>query len=178
MGRRGSAISFLGRYWQVLSLVVLVLWLYMPTLLHLAWQWGNDRDFSHGFFVPIFSAYVLWQKRHHLAEIPPRPSWIGVILLLCGLALLVVGQMGAELFLSRTSLLILLAGLIVLFAGVNFFRAVIFPWAFLFLMIPIPAIIFNQITFPLQLLASKVAASTLPLFGVPILRQGNVMVLA
>ena len=54
----------------------------------------------------------------------------------------------------------------------------LFPWAFLFLMIPIPAIIFNQITFPLQILASKVAAGILPIFGVPVLRQGNVMILA
>jgi len=94
------------------------------------------------------------------------------------LSVLVVGQMGVELFLTRSSLLILVAGMVVLFAGWNFFRALFFPWAFLFLMIPIPAIIFNQITFPLQILASKIAAATLPFFGVPVLRQGNVMVLA
>jgi exosortase len=70
-----------------------------------------------------------------------------------------------------------LAGLVVLFLGWSFFRAVLFPWAFLFLMIPIPAIIFNQITFPLQLLASKVASATLPWMGVPVLREGNVIIL-
>jgi exosortase len=85
--------------------------------------------------------------------------------------------MGAEIFLARLSLLIVLAGLIVLFLGWSFFRAVLFPWAFLVLMIPIPAIVFNQITFPLQLLASKVASTVLPWLGVPVLREGNVMVL-
>jgi exosortase len=85
--------------------------------------------------------------------------------------------MGAELFLSRLSLLVVLGGLIVLFLGWSFFRAVLFPWAFLLLMIPIPAIIFNQITFPLQLLASKVASTSLPWMGVPVLREGNVIVL-
>jgi EpsI family protein len=85
--------------------------------------------------------------------------------------------LGAELFLSRVSLLILLAGLIILFQGWTFFRAVLFPWAFLFLMIPIPAIAFNQITLPLQLLASKVASTVLPWLGVPVLREGNVIVL-
>jgi exosortase len=85
--------------------------------------------------------------------------------------------MGAELFLSRLSLLIVLSGLIVLFLGWSFFRALLFPWAFLLLMIPIPAIIFNQITFPLQLLASKVASTTLPWMGVPVLREGNVIIL-
>jgi exosortase len=85
--------------------------------------------------------------------------------------------MGAELFLSRFSLLIVLAGLTVLFLGWSFFRAILFPWAFLILMIPIPAIVFNQITFPLQLLASKVASTTLPWLGVPVLREGNVLIL-
>jgi exosortase D (VPLPA-CTERM-specific) len=86
--------------------------------------------------------------------------------------------MGAELFLSRFSLLIVLAGLIVFFLGWSFFRALLFPWAFLVLMIPIPAIVFNQITFPLQLLASKIASTILPWLGVPVLREGNVIVLA
>ena len=86
-------------------------------------------------------------------------------------------MLGAELFLSRVSLLLVIAGLIVLFAGWKFFRALLFPWAFLIFMIPIPAIIFNQITFPLQFLASRVASAVLPLAGVPVLREGNVIML-
>jgi exosortase len=88
---------------------------------------------------------------------------------------MVVGSLGAELFLSRVSFLLVLAGLVIFFLGWKCFRAILFPWAFLLLMIPIPAIIFNQITFPLQILASKVAANTLPLAGVPVLREGNII---
>ena len=69
----------------------------------------------------------------------------------------------------------LIAGLVIFFLGWQYFRAVLFPWAFLLLMIPIPSILFNQITFPLQLLASKVASDVLPLAGVPVLREGNVI---
>ena len=92
-----------------------------------------------------------------------------------GLLVLVVGVLGAELFLSRFSLLVVIAGLVIFFRGWEFFRAILFPWALLLLMIPIPAIIFNQITFPLQILASKAAAFALPLAGVPVLREGNVI---
>jgi exosortase len=91
------------------------------------------------------------------------------------LAVLIAGVLGAELFLSRISLLLLIAGLVIFFRGWQSFRAVLFPWAFLFLMIPIPEIVFSQITFPLQILASKVAALLLPLLGVPVLREGNVI---
>src|SRR5580700_7316019 len=163
--------------WQTGIIAVLLLWLYTPILTHLVRQWWNDPDFSHGFFVPLFSAFVIWQERSRLTNLRPRPSWSGLFFLVAGLCLLILGQLGAELFLSRLSLLIVLAALTVLFLGWNFFRALLFPWAFLLLMIPIPAIIFNQITFPLQLLASKVASTTLPWMGVPVLREGNVIVL-
>jgi exosortase len=96
-------------------------------------------------------------------------------ILVLAVAVLLLGVSGAELFLSRFSLLLVIAGLVIFFQGWDFFRAVLFPWAFLLLMIPLPAIIFNQITFPLQLLASKVAAAVLPLAGVPVLREGNII---
>jgi exosortase len=164
-------------WWQPAVLLLLILWLYFPILSHLVRQWWHDPNFSHGFFVPAFSLYVLWQDRARLAGLPRAPSSWGLLLMVLGLCMLIVGVLGAELFLSRCSLLLLIAGLVVFFLGWNFFRAVLFPWAFLILMIPIPAIIFNQITFPLQVLASKVAAVLLPLAGVPVLREGNIITL-
>jgi exosortase D (VPLPA-CTERM-specific) len=163
--------------WQTALLAGLLVWLYLPTLTHLVEQWWHDPNFSHGFFVPLFTAFVIWQERSRLVRLIPRPSWWGLLLLGFGLCVLVLGQMGAELFLSRFSLLIVLAGLIVFFLGWSFFRTLLFPWALLVLMIPIPAIVFNQITFPLQLLASKIASTILPWLGVPVLREGNVIIL-
>jgi exosortase len=161
--------------WQIGIIAALCLWLYWPTVTHLVRQWWNDPNFSHGFFVPLFAAFIIWQERHRLAALPRRASWSGLGIVALALILLIVGQLGAELFLARFSLLVLLAGLVVLFSGWNFFRALLLPWAFLILMIPIPSIVFNQITFPLQLQASRVAAFALRLFGVPILREGNII---
>jgi exosortase len=161
--------------WQLAILGVLCLWLYASTALHLALQWWHDPNFSHGFFVPLFSLFLIWSEKDRLARVAIRPSWSGFAILLAALCMLIIGQMGAELFLARFSLLLLLAGLIVLFAGWPFLRALAFPLAFLILMIPIPTILFNQITFPLQLQASKVSAYILPMCGVPTLREGNVI---
>ena len=130
-------------WWQTGVIIGLLLWLYTPILTHLVRQWWTDPNFSHGFFVPLFSAFVIWQERSRLTNLSPRPSWSGLFFLLAGLCLLILGQMGAELFLSRLSLLIVLAALTVLFLGWNFFRVLLFPWAFLLLMIPIPTIIFQ-----------------------------------
>ena len=163
------------RWWQAIVLLVLVGWLYFSILGRLAQQWTHDPNFSHGFFVPAFSLFVLWQERGRLSALPVKPSWTGLPIVLLALCVLMLGNLGAELFLSRTSLLVLIAGLVIFFLGWQYFRAVLFPWAFLLLMIPIPSILFNQITFPLQLLASKVASDVLPLAGVPVLREGNVI---
>jgi exosortase len=165
-------------FWQFGVLTALLLWAYGPTLWHLVGQWSHNEDYTHGFIVPIFSGFVIWQERDRLRKIVPRPSWSGLMLLLLGLVILTLGQMGAELFTARASLLLVLAGIVVLFYGWQMFRALLFPWAFLLLAIPFPTLIYNKITFPLQLLASRVAAAVLPLFNVPVFREGNVMHLA
>jgi exosortase D (VPLPA-CTERM-specific) len=164
-----------GWWWQASLLVVLVGWLYSSILFHLVNNWRTDANFSHGFFVLPFSLLVLWEDRSKLARLQRVPSGWGLLILVLALALMIVGVLGAELFLARVSLLLVIAGLVVFFAGWQYFRAVLFPWAFLILMIPIPTIIFSQITFPLQMLASKFAAGALPLCDVPVLRQGNII---
>lgn len=161
--------------WQALTLAALVGLLYARILGRLVEQWWSDPNFSHGFFVPAFAFYVLWEKRSRLAAIRPAPSIWGLAVMLLGLCVLLVGVFGAELFLSRVSLLALGAGLVLFFLGWEYLRAVLFPLLFLILMVPIPAIIFSQITFPLQILASKLSASLLPFFGVPVFREGNVI---
>ena len=163
------------RWAQFAALGVLIGLLYHGILTNLASQWWNDPDFSHGFFIPIFSGLVIWRMRRQLLSLNPAPSWSGLFIVVGGLITLVIGVLGAELFLSRSSLLLLLAGLVVLFFGWRVFGATFFPWAVLFLMIPIPAILYNQLTFPLQFLASKLATGLLSLAGVPVLREGNVI---
>jgi exosortase len=163
--------------WQWAALAILAVVLYYSVLENLAKQWWTDPNFSHGIFVPLFAALVIWRDRQKLAQIPLHPSWTGLPIILAALATLLVGVFGAELFLSRCSLLLLAAGCVVFFAGWHYFRALLLPWLFLFLMIPIPSIVFNQITLPLQFLASETAADILRLVGVPVLREGNVIVL-
>jgi exosortase len=164
-----------GSFWQSFILFGLVLWLYAPVLARLAAQWWTDPNFSHGFFVPAFSLYVVWINRDRLLAIKRNPSVWGLAIVLFSLCTLILGVFGAELFLSRISLIFLIAGLIIFMHGWQMFRAVLFPLAVLFLMVPIPSIILNQITFPLQILASKLSAWLLPLLGVPVLREGNVI---
>ena len=163
-------------FWlQLAALVALMCLLFHGIVGSLVSNWWNDPNFSHGFFVPLFSAVIAWRRRKTLASLPLQPSWSGIIVIAGALAVLVTGVLGAELFLSRSSLVLLLAGLIIYFGGWNYFRALFFAWAVLFLMIPIPMIVFNEIAFPLQFFASRLATWLLGSLGVPVLREGNVI---
>jgi exosortase len=161
--------------WGSTLIGLLLLAVYHSVLTKLVSDWWNIPDFSHGFLVPIFAAYLVWTEKQRLREIRVSPSWGGVVVVAFGLGVLLLGTYGAELFLSRVSLVIILAGLVLCFGGREFLRKLRFPVLVLLLAIPIPAILFNQITLPLQTLASKLASGLLPLFGVPVLREGNVI---
>ncbi len=164
--------------WQGLLLVAVLLALYAPVLKILVDQWYHDADYSHGFLVPLLSAYLIWHRRDKLRQIPRRPSLWGMVIVLIAVGLLFVGSLGAELFLSRFSLLCTICGLIVYFCGGAMLRAMAFPMAFLLFAIPIPVVVYNEIVFPLQFIASRFATWTLETLNLfPIMREGNVLIL-
>src|SRR5271165_853160 len=142
-------------------LLGLLLLLYASILKALVLQWWNDPDYGHGFFVPLLSCYVLWHERERWTKTGYNPSNFGFVVMLGAVSLLLLGSLGAELFISRFSLLVLLAGMILFLAGWKMLRAVSFPLSYLIWMIPLPVIIYNQVTFPLQLLASRLATAWL-----------------
>lgn len=155
----------------------LLLVLYGPILKALVLDWWRDPNYGHGFLVPLFSAFVLWRQRERLAGMALKPANFGVLVMLGAVGLLLVGSLGAELFSTRFSFLVMIGGIVLFLAGWRLLRAVLFPLAFLILMIPIPVLIYNQITFPLQLLASRFATFWLQLINVPVLREGNLIIL-
>jgi exosortase len=173
-------IEYGSRAWMVWPAIFvgLILLLYVSILNHLVLQWWTDADYGHGFFVPLFSGYVLWRERERWTKTEIEPANFGFVVMIAAIGLLLLGSLGAELFISRFSLLVLLAGMILFLAGWRMLRAVSFPLGYLMWMIPIPVIIYNQITFPLQLIASRLATSWLELAQVPVLRDGNVLVMS
>lgn len=149
--------------------------IYYQVVAKLVMDWYTNPDFSHGFLVPPFAAFLIWDKRKILRNTQTRQSWAGIFLVLAAILILFMGIYGAELFLARLSLVMLLEGIVWTLFGRAILREVQFALLVLLLAIPLPAVLFNQLTFPLQLLASRMASALLPLFGVPVLRDGNII---
>ena len=150
---------------------------YAQVLRELSSEWWTNPDYSHGLVLPFVAAYLIWRRKEEWSQQPVAPSNFGLLVMLGGLGLLFLGELGAEFFLTRVSLLVFLCGLVLFFLGWKHFRLAAFPIALLLLAIPLPAIIFYQITFPLQLLASRLGAFLLETSNVPVLREGNLIML-
>ncbi len=167
------------RIWAQLGwFAPLLLACYAPVLYRLMIQWATDDDMGHGFFVPVIAGYIIWRRRDKFLAVRASPTWWGLVPVVWGALQLYLATLGAELFLARTAFIISLIGVVLLLGGWRILRMASFPLGLLFLMVPIPAIVYNQITFPLELFASRVAEHLLSLIGVPVFREGNILELA
>lgn len=159
----------------LLILAALLAVLYHGIAVKLVTDWVELPDFSQGFLIPFFAAYILWEMRRELQATEIAPSWSGVWLVALGLCELMLGVLGADLFLQRTSFVLLAAGLVWTLLGKAMLGRARFVLLVLLLAIPLPAVLYNEITFPLQIWASKIASALLSLAEVPVLREGNVI---
>jgi exosortase len=166
--------------WPVTIWVFLLAFItiYSPIILGLAKEWWTNDDYSHGLLVPFAIGYLIWEKRSTFRDLPLRPSNWGLAIVVFSQLALTVGYLGAEFFVQRTSLLIFVSGAIVFLAGWRYFSNLAFSLVLLLLAIPLPAIVFNAIAFPLQLIASSWAESFLRMCQIPVYRDGNVLQLS
>jgi exosortase len=164
------------RVWKPLAIAAAVLLAYWGVLARLGRFWWDDENYSHGLLIPFVIGYILWAERGRLASVALRPRAVwGAAVVVAALLMLWVGTAGAELFTQRTSLVLLLVGLVVYFFGWKMLRAVVVPLLLLLLAIPIPTIVFNKVAFPLQLFASRCAVWAMRMFDIPVLREGNII---
>lgn len=152
--------------------------LYYPIFVGLVHDWRAIDDYSHGFFIPIISCYLIYGMKNELKAMEVKPANWGLIIILLGLCQLYLSSVGSELFLKRTSLVPVLIGISLFLLGKPVTRRVLLPLVYLLFMVPIPAIIWNKIAFPMQLFSSAMTEKLVRLVGIPIFREGNILHLA
>lgn len=152
--------------------------LYFPVLTSLANDWSTNDNYSHGFFIPLISGYMVYSMKEELSQLSILPTNWGLPFLVAGLGQLYIARVGSEYFLQRTSLILVLLGITLFLLGKAITKKVLLPIAYLLFMVPLPAIIWNKIAFPMQLFSSAITEEVVRMIGIPIFREGNVLHLA
>ena len=168
-----SNVSWLAIAWFGALLIIC----YAPILYRMAVQWATDENMGHGFLVPVLAGFIAWRRRDQLLAGPRQPNGWGLFLVIFAACEAVVATLGAELFTARLAFVIALVGVILYLGGTRWVRILAFPLLLLLFMIPIPAILYAQLTLKLQMLASHLGEILISAMGIPVLRAGNTLVL-
>jgi exosortase len=164
--------------WLPLVIIGLLLLVpYIPMFYRMGKMWLEDDNMSHGLFVPIAAAFIARDKRHFLATLKPQVNYWGLALVVFGMVMLCVGPPSLPTFvlMSRMGFLFSLVGSILFLCGAAVLRALAYPLLLLPLMIPLPGLIYDRLTLPLQLIASMLAENFLTILGFSVLREGNIL---
>jgi exosortase len=138
-------------------------------------QWSNDQDMSHGFLAPIVILWIVWRERDRWRALPAEPSWWGLAVLAAGAGVQFVAALGAGLFASSVAFLLSVVGAVLCIGGFAWLRVWALPLLLALFMLPKLALVYNQVTLPLQLLASRIAAGILTAVGIGVIREGNIL---
>jgi len=159
-------------------IVALLAVLYAHVVQGVVYDWIHMPDFSHGFLIPMVSFFLVYERRKNLSVLNPSSHWGGFGLIILGILFLLLGNIATEYFTMRVSFIIVIAGIILFLLGKDFYKILLFPLIFLIFMIPLPSILMDRITFPMQVFASKMAARALYLIKIPVLSEGNIIQLS
>jgi exosortase A len=173
-----SKISYFKQYIPLIMVLLCFFVLYHQVIYKMVLDWTMDDNYSHGFLIPLISGYLIWCKKDMLSESSINPSNLGLILLTVSLAFFIITNLGAELFTMRFSMIMVILSSLVFLAGWKFTGALFLPVVYLIFMIPLPAIIWNKMAFPLKLFATKIAVGVINFLSIPVYREGNIIHLA
>jgi len=149
--------------------------LYWPVIVPMVKQWASDDNYSHGFLVPLISLYLGYMRKNELQDATIRPCNYGILLVAFGLLMLILGWVATEYLTMRSSLVVVIAGLILYLLGWEIFKILLAPLCYLFLMVPIPAVLYDAAAFPLKLFVTKVSVLSMKALGIVVWQEGNIL---
>lgn len=167
--------SYLMAFFGVSTLVLA--WAYWPTWVYLFKAWWNEPDYSHGLFVIPIAGYLLWNLKDGM---PPFRAGLhvgGLIMLAVVILLRVLGSFAYIDAIDGWTLPLVAIAMAWIVGGRGVLLWALPGLAFLFFMVPLPFRIENELSRPLQMVATTASTFTLQLLGQPAISEGTTILL-
>jgi exosortase len=161
--------------WKLTAMLSVWVAAFYPIIPNMVTAWFKHSDNSHAVLVPLVALYFLWEKRAEISRIPSQGSNAGLILLILCLLFYILSFIGGIAFFCRLALVTSLIAIVWSCMGTAILRSLAFPLGFLFFMIPVPDTLLGMVSFPLQLVATKISAELIGYCTIPIYREGNML---
>jgi len=142
---------------------------------HLVGRWDKQEEYSHGYLIPLVTAYLIWQRRELLQTLEYKPAWFPVGLVVLGLIISILGEITALYILIHLALILVILAMTWSIMGWQAFRHVMIPIALLVFAIPLPYFLEATLTADLQLISSNIGVAFIRMFGIPVYAEGNVI---
>lgn len=162
-------------FWGVLFLAAIIMSTIFYDGLAFMVKWWERDEYSHGYLIPFITAFLIWQKKDELEQVPFKGSWVGVLLVLFGALVFFIGELSSLYTIIQYGFLIVLYGVALSFMGWRAFRVILVPLLILAFMIPLPNFIYNNLSSDLQLISSQIGVAFIRLFGISVYLEGNVI---
>ncbi|HEY3414277.1 MAG TPA: exosortase/archaeosortase family protein [Armatimonadota bacterium] len=172
-GRQADVSSLARAYAPAVLVGLAFLYLFKDAIANMADRWNTDPTFSHGWIVAPAAIGIAWFSRDRWMNTLIAPAWTGLLGIVAGLLILLAGAWADVLFLPFVAFVVVLGGMLVYFCGWQLFKRLLFPYGFLWFMVPWPDLLVEQISVPMQLGTSTYSAILASIVGIPIVRDGN-----
>ncbi len=162
--------------WAALGAVFIAC--YYQTFLWLNYKYSAAESyFSHGYLIPLISAYLIYQRRDEIARTELSGSRFGLAVILAALIIHLFGVLSNVNFISAFSMILFLAGCSLYLLGRAVTRKIAFPLFYLVFMCPIPDAFINTVALPSKSAATAIALKIIDLIGIPYIQEGFRIVL-
>lgn len=171
-----SVVGRVGRMPLLFAVAILLAFAaYFSGVAELISRWSKQEEYSHGFFIPLISLWLLWERRDALRDSLGVPAWGGLLLLLGAIGLLMLGELTAIFILVQYGFLLCLLALVLCLGGVPLLRVALLPVLLLIFAVPLPYFVDSQLSWRLQLLSSQVGVGVLRALDISVFLEGNII---
>jgi len=159
------------------AIAAVIVFAYFNGIANLFKRWGEQQELSHGYFLPLISAWMLWERKDALKASLSEPDAIGFAGIIAASIILILSEMTVTtlMIFQQLALILLCASLALALGGRGLLRVSIIPIAFLLFMVPPPYWVITVLSWNFQFWSSELGVWMVELMGIPVFLSGNVI---